>query len=141
MDKTFLLALALVCVALAGNCGADARADAVHTPKKGSAEEHGIFKSLQGSPAHSYKVHYLKVHNGWAWADVTPLDTKGKPVAEGGPQFLRQKAGIWTVLDLSKVPDDPNDPLGAQDASVGFIKNLRKKYPAVPKDIFPKPSH
>ena len=133
-----LLALAAV-VGLQAHNGA--AADKLHVPKQGSAEQRGLLKALQGSPTHNYKVHFLKLHNGWAWADVTPLDAKGKPVAEGGPQLLHQKAGTWTVEDLSKVPDDPNDPMGAQDASAGFVKNLRKMHPEIPKDIFPKPSH
>ncbi len=42
---------------------------------------------------------------------LTPLDSHGKALAEGGPELLHRKAGKWTVLDLSKVPADPNDPL------------------------------
>jgi hypothetical protein len=84
-----------------------------------------------------YRVHRLKVHNGWAWVDVTPLDQKGHALAEGGPNLLHLEAGSWKVKDLSKVEEDPDDPMGAEDASPGFIKNLRKVYPEVPTDIFP----
>ena len=41
----------------------------------------------------------------------------------------------------AELPEDPKDPLGAQDASVGFVRNVRKTFPGVPADIFPKPSH
>ena len=85
----------------------------------------------------TFKVNYLKVHNGWAWTDVTPLGAEGKPVAEGGPQLLHLEKDKWIVIDLSRIPEDPNDPMGAEDASPGFIKNLQKKYPSVPIDIFP----
>jgi len=43
-------------------------------------------------------------------------------------------------MDLSKVAADPKDPLGDMDASPGYIKNLLKVFPGVPRDIFPKPS-
>jgi hypothetical protein len=44
-------------------------------------------------------------------------------------------------MDLSTVPEDPNDPMGSEDASRVFITHLRKTFPGVPADIFPKPSH
>jgi hypothetical protein len=44
-------------------------------------------------------------------------------------------------MDLSKVPEDPNDPMGAEDASATFVKNLRRVFKGCPADIFPKPSH
>jgi hypothetical protein len=97
--------------------------------------------ALRGGQQVVFQVHYLKVHGGWAWVDVSPLGRQGKPTAEGGPELLHQEHGVWKVLDLSKVPDDPEDPLGPEDASPGFIRNLLKTYPGVPKDIFPKPQH
>ena len=48
--------------------------------------------------------------------------------------------GTWKVMDLSKVPEDPKDPLGPEDASPGFVRNVMKTFPGVPRDIFPKPS-
>ncbi|HKV40700.1 MAG TPA: hypothetical protein VJX67_15920 [Blastocatellia bacterium] len=129
------------------SAGGSPSMDALHTPPKGSAERKAImdairanFKEGSGQTA-VFLVNYLKVHNGWAWADVTPLDAKGKPIAEGGTLLLRYENDTWSVADISKVPDDPDDPMGSQDASPGFIKGLRKIYPAVPLDIFPKGRH
>lgn len=141
MNKTWLVGSALVCMLIGGNIACTASADVAHTPKDGSGERRAILKALRTGPTVSLKVHYLKVHRGWAWADITPLDGGGKPIAEGGPEILHLKNGKWTVLDLAKVPEDPKDPLGAQDASVGFVRNLRKTFPGVPSDIFPKPAH
>ena len=115
--------------------------DVAHTPKPGSAERQAILDALRGTDQVQFKVHYLKVHRGWAWVDVTPLGKDGKAVAEGGPALLHQEQGAWKVMDLSKVPEDPNDPLGAEDASPGFVRNVMKTFPGVPADIFPKPSH
>jgi len=44
-------------------------------------------------------------------------------------------------MDLSKVPEDKNDPLGPEDASPTYIRNLRKTFKGYPTDIFPKASN
>jgi len=111
-----------------------------YSPAKGSAERQAILDALRGDQQITFQVHYLKVHRGWAWIDTTPLDKQGKAVAEGGPNLLHLEYGKWKVLDLSRVPEDPSDPLGPEDASPGFIKNLLKTFPGVPRDIFPKPT-
>jgi hypothetical protein len=142
MKRRLWLAFALVCAAaLVGYGQGSAPDDLAHTPEKGSAERQAIMDALRGSDQVVFQVHYLKVHHGWAWADVTPVDSKGQATAEGGPNLLHLVAGKWQVLDLSKVPEDPKDPLGAEDASPGFIRKLRKTFPGVPADIFPKPTH
>ena len=48
--------------------------------------------------------------------------------------------GTWKVMDLSKVAEDPKDPLGAMDASPGYVRNVLKAFPGVARDIFPKPT-
>jgi len=107
----------------------------------GSTERKAIMDALRGSQDVKFKVNILKVHNGWAWADVTPLDKSGRPTAEGGPNLLHLVDGVWQVMDLSKVADDPDDPLGSENASPGYVRNLRRVYPLVPLDIFPRSSH
>ncbi|HZS45929.1 MAG TPA: hypothetical protein VFC63_12570 [Blastocatellia bacterium] len=118
--------------------------DTAHTPEKGSAERKAIMDALREDFKKAndqqvvFQVNYLKVHNGWAWTDTTPLDAKGKPVAEGGTSLLHNVSGTWQVIDLSTISEDPDNPMGQEEASPGFVKNLRKKYPDVPLDIFPK---
>jgi hypothetical protein len=85
-----------------------------------------------------FVVNYLRVHHDWAWTDVSPRDSHGKAVAEGGTVLLHQRNGAWQTIDLSKIPEDPANPLGAEEASPGFIKNLLKVHPDIPTDIFPK---
>ncbi|HKE59807.1 MAG TPA: hypothetical protein VKB46_24015 [Pyrinomonadaceae bacterium] len=111
-----------------------------YTPAKGSAERQAILDALRGDQQVTFQVHYLKVHRGWCWLDTTPLDKEGHPTAEGGPNLLHLENGSWKVMDLTKVPEDPKDPLGPEDASPGFVRNLIKTYPGVPRDIFPKPT-
>jgi hypothetical protein len=135
-------AIALAGIAATSLIAKRAAADTTHTPADSSSERQSLLKAL---PRHyhaaRFTVNYTKVHNGWCWSDVTPLDEKGKAVAEGGPELLHLKAGKWTVLDLNSVPPDPKDPMGPEDASIGFVKNLHKKFNGVPADIFPKPAH
>jgi hypothetical protein len=112
-----------------------------HVPPMGSSERQAILDALRGDqPDVKFKVHYLKVDAGWCWVDTTPLDRAGQPTAEGGPNLLHLEDGKWKVMDLAKVPEDPNDPLGAEDASPAFVRNVMKTFPGVPRDIFPKPS-
>jgi len=108
-----------------------------HIPAAGSAERQAILDALRSDQDQKFKVHYIKVHNGWCWVDTTPLDKAGKPTAEGGPNLLHLEDGKWKVKDLATVPEDPKDPLGAEDASPGFVHNVMKTFPGVPRDIFP----
>ena len=116
----------------------------VHTPVKGSPERKAIMDALREGDKHNfdkpviYKVNYLKVRNGWAWTDVTPLDEKGNALAEGEQALLHYENGRWVSKDLSKVAEDPNDPLGPEDPSPRYIRNVLKVYPEAPPDIFPK---
>src|SRR6266542_6438227 len=64
-----------------------------YTPPKGGAERQAILDALRADQQITFQVHYLKVHRGWAWIDTTPLDKKGKAVAEGGPNLLHLEDG------------------------------------------------
>ena len=138
MTTQLLMLFLLVCSPLVTTAQAN-RDAGPYTPAKVSAERQAILDALRGDQQVMFKVHYLKVHQGWCWIDTTPLDKEGRATAEGGPNLLHLKNGKWEVMDLSKVPEDPDDPLGAEDASPGFVRNLLKTFPGVPRDIFPKP--
>jgi hypothetical protein len=112
--------------------------DDLHTPAKGTEERQAIMDALRGNQQVVFQVNYLKVHNGWCWVDTTPLDKSGRATAEGGPNLLHLENGAWKVKDLSRVPDDAADPLGPEDASPTYIRNVMKTFPGVPRDIFPK---
>lgn len=107
-----------------------------HTPRAGSPERKAIMDALRGDQKVVFKVYYLKVHGDWAWADVTPLD-KGKAVAEGGASLLHKENDAWKVMDLSVIPDDPDNPLGPDDPTPKFVRAVQKAFPGVPGDIFP----
>jgi hypothetical protein len=66
------------------------------------------------------------------------MDEKGNALAEGEQALLHYENAKWVAKDLSKVAEDPNDPLGPEDPSPRYIRNLLKVYPEAPADIFPK---
>lgn len=134
-----ILLFAALCMPLVAQTS-DARSPA-HIPANGSVERKMIVDALRGDQDVIFKVHYIKVHGNWCWIDTTPMDKQGHATAEGGPNLLHLEDGKWKVMDLSTVPEDPKDPLGPEDASPGYVKNVMKTFPGVPRDIFPKPSH
>jgi hypothetical protein len=120
--------------------------DQLHTPAKGTPERKAIldavreeYKEGADHPA-EFQVNYLKVHNGWAWINVTPLDASGKPVADPAPLLFYNDNGKWTAKDLNDVLTEADDAghEGPHDPSPKYIKALQKKYPGVPTDIIPK---
>jgi hypothetical protein len=134
------------CICVAANLTADARSFpqaapkstiVAHTPPTGSQERKEVMDGLRGDQKVVFKVHYLKIHGDWAFVDVTPLDDKGKPVAEGGASLMHKENGTWKVQDLSKLPDDPDNPMGIDDPNLKFVKAVQKLFPGVPSDIFP----
>ena len=118
--------------------------DQLHTPAKGSAERKAILDGVreeykEGADHPSqFKVNYLKVHNGWAWIDVTPLDADGKQVADPAPLLFYNDQGKWVAKDLNDVGIEGDEHEGPHDPSPKYLKALQKKYPGVPMDIIPK---
>jgi len=93
-------------------------------------------KSFNGKIA-SWKVHILNISGDWAFADVTPLDKAGRPLAEQKVAVLHHlhsdgRDRGWKELDLSKVPRDPNE----EEYGPGFQRNIRKTFPFLPREIF-----
>jgi hypothetical protein len=103
----------------------------------GSPERKDIMNGLRGDQKIVFKVHYIKVHGDWAFVDVTPLDDKGKPDAEGGAFLMHKESGKWKEVDLSVLPEDPDNPMGIDDPTPKFVKAVQKAFPGVPSDIFP----
>ncbi|HYM00607.1 MAG TPA: hypothetical protein VEZ90_16750 [Blastocatellia bacterium] len=129
-----------------GGVVATQQEDKLHTPAPGSPERKAIMDALRAELAANgadsnvvFKVYVLKVHNGWAWTDVTPLDpSTNKAVAEGGAQLLHKEDGVWKPKDLSVIPEDPDDPMPEQDLKPKFIRAVVKAFPGCPADIFVK---
>lgn len=84
-----------------------------------------------------FQVSHLKVHNGWVWATVTPLDENGKVIGELWPSLLHNEGGNWVTKDIMEVAPE-GDPVGPMDPSPKYVRALLKKFPDVPADIVPK---
>jgi hypothetical protein len=128
---------------------AAAVADKLHTPAEGSAERTAILDGLRrhwqttrnpddGKPYQgkiTFKVNYLKVHNGWAWVYAEPRSSFPK---EGFPEnsgfLLQLTAGHWEVMKLPTM-DDNGD--GAFNPSPADVARIKKMYPSVAADIIP----
>jgi hypothetical protein len=101
---------------------------------------HEAYKEGADQPA-KFLVNYLKVHNGWAWINVTPLDANGKTVADPAPLLFHSEDSKWVSKDLFDVPTDPNDHVGPLEPGPKYVKALQQKYPGVPADIVPGKRH
>ena len=117
--------------------------DQLRTPEQGSAERkaildavHHAYKEGADQPA-QFLVNFLRVHNGWTWINVTPLDARGKQIADPAPLLFHNEDGKWVNKDLFDVSTDPNDHVGPLEPSPKYIKALQQKYPGVPADIVP----
>lgn len=128
---------------------AEAIADKLHTPAEGSDEREAILGGLRrhwqstrnpdnGKPYQgriTFRMSYLKVHNGWAWVQAEPRSSLPK---EGFPEnsgfLLRLKAGRWEVMKLPPM-DDNGD--GAFNPSPGDLERIRKMYPSIATDVIP----
>jgi hypothetical protein len=124
-------------------------ADKLHTPPEGSTERRALLEALRQhwkstrNPANSkpyrgkitFRVSYLKVHHGWAWANADPQSSapdEGFPENDGF--LLHLERGRWTVMKLPSM-DDNGD--GAFDPSVNDVKRIRELYRSMPTDIIP----
>jgi hypothetical protein len=120
-----------------------AQTDELREPPRGNPERKAIMDALRAEkfPGQEDKVifvvKHLKIHNGWAWTDVTPQDHQGKAVGDGTTALMHFEDGKWKSVDLGKLPELSKHPTSAKGTSLGFVKNLLELYPGVPSDIFP----
>ena len=118
--------------------------DAPREPERGSAERKAIMNALRAGrfakEANNviFQVNYLKVHNGWAWANVTPQDHNGRQVAERCSALLHFEDGMWKAVESGKLPIETAKMNGEKGVDRAFVQNLLEVLPAVPVDIFPK---
>jgi len=128
---------------------ADVGADKLHTPAEGSAERAAILEGLRRHWQASrnpddgktyrgnitFRVSYLKVHNGWAWVYAEPRSSLPKERFPENSGFLLQfRAERWEVMKLPPM-DDNGD--GAFNPSPGDLVRIKKMYPSMPTDIIP----
>lgn len=118
--------------------------DDLRTPAVDSAEYKAILAAVldeyrQGEDHPTqFKVNYLKLHKGWAWINVTPLDAGGNQVGEEAPLLFQLDNEKWVSRELNDVGIEGDGHEGPHDPSPKYIKALQKKYPEMPLDIIPK---
>jgi hypothetical protein len=107
-----------------------------HTPAKGTAERTAILAGVHRAmekqdPAKKVVlvVKYLKVHNGWAWIQVAPQSPDGTQHYEDQSGLLRKEGAQWSLLEWMPAEEGTD--------ATAYFKDLKKKYPAAPTDIFP----
>ena len=117
----------------------------VHTPVKGSAERQAILDALRKDYPQphngklTFKVIYLRVHGGWAWLFAEPISTDPRDSFGETYGFLLHKAkGKWKVMDVPEMVEDPEDPEKLYYPNPADVREIKKKYPELPTDIFPK---
>jgi len=137
-----VIAISVVCFLSAAKLSSGQ--EKVHTPPAGSAERDGIMKALHseyttgsGSSV-KFQVKYFKVRDGWAWINVVPLNPKGEAEGEEWPSLLQEKAGKWGIIDMVKIAEELDDPVGPLEPNAKFLAAIRQHYPDVPSDILPK---
>ena len=119
--------------------------DDLHTPAKGTPEREAIMEVLRAEVKKEtgedvvFVVNILKVHNGWAWVDVTPNRKNGTALYEGKESLMHQEKGVWKDKTLPPQDSDDDERMFG-DLSRRYIKKIQKQYPSCPADIFPKPS-
>jgi hypothetical protein len=126
--------------------------DELHTPPQGSAERQALMDGLReaykgsrnsdGKPNRgsiTFVVNYLKVHSGWAWVYAEPRSSDpNDQFGENSGFLLHQEDGQWKVMKLPPMVDDPDDPENLDYPAPRDIERIRKMYPSIPADIFPK---
>lgn len=104
----------------------------VKTPQKGSAERKAILDAyravwLKNSEIKNviFNVNQMSVKNGWAYIQVAPQSSDGSNNYETEGALLRKTNGKWKVLQRLGGETDCDLPC------------LKKKYPSMPKEIYP----
>lgn len=127
-------------------------ADELHTPPQGSSERQALMDALReaykgsrngdGQPNRgriTFVVKYLKVHSGWAWVYAEPQSSDANDqFGENSGFLLHEDEGQWKVMKLPPMIDDPDDPENLDYPGRKDVERIRKMYPSVPADIFPK---
>jgi hypothetical protein len=128
--------------------------DELHTPAKGSPERQAIMDALRSlfddrrNPSYephrgtlTFVVSFLKVHNGWAWVNADPRSSDpGDSFGENSGFLLQAQNEKWKVMALPPMVDDPDDPENLDYPSAKDVEKIKRKYPTVPRDIFPRPN-
>jgi hypothetical protein len=111
-----------------------------YTPPRGSSERSAILNPLlvEIKRLHradvTFAVEYLRVHRGWAWVQTRPLSPDGAQRYDGVSALLHSDQGAWRVVEIACAEEGNENCVGSK----GYFDGLKGRFPAVPRDIFPK---
>lgn len=131
--KDYIATVLLIASLALASC---ASVNTAHTPPDGSAERSAILQAVhyalarQGRKNLVLDVPYLKVHNAWAWIQVSPKSADGRQHYESQSGLLQQTANKWTLLEWMPAEEGTDYPK--------YFKKLKAKYSLAPSDIFPQ---
>jgi len=116
--------------------------DDLHTPAKGTPEREAIMEVLRAEVKKEtgedvvFVVNILKVHNGWAWVDVTPNRKDGTALYEGKESLMHQEKGVWK--DKTLPPQDSDDDQRMfGDLAASTSRKFRSSIRHAPRISFP----
>jgi hypothetical protein len=147
--KAITIFLIVVGLRLGGAVEASPEPDKLHSPPDNSAERAAILDGLRRQWQNTrnpddgkfyrgritFRVNYLKVHDGWAWIYAEPRSSFAKErFPENSGFLLHLTKGQWQVMKLPPM-DDNGD--GAFKPSPADLARIKKMYPAIAADIIP----
>lgn len=112
----------------------------VYTPAPGSAERKAIMDALRkmlGMEDVVFVVRFLKLSQGWAWAETEPRSADGRNRYEPVDCLLRRQDGTWTVLQCRPCCGECEDDPDCREPS-WYYRKLRSAFPQAPSGIFPQ---
>src|SRR6267154_5873252 len=131
--KNHLTMASLITSLILSGC---ASVNTAHTPPEGTSERNAILQAMHHALARKGRknlvlvVAYLKVHNGWAWIQVSPQSADGRQHYESQSGLLQQTANKWMLLEWMPAEEGTD--------YTKYFKKLKAKYPSAPSDIFPQ---
>jgi hypothetical protein len=111
-------------------------ADSAVTPPPGDPVRKEILDTLRQEVKNIhgldvvFVVKHLKIKDGWVWVHVLPQSPNGKNKYEDISALMQLK---WKVTEI------PCAEMGDSECVEGYsyFKQLQKRYPGVPEEIFP----
>lgn len=113
-------------------------AEKPYTPRPGNPVRKAVLDGLREWVLENHEirvvfvVRYLKVADGWAWAETIPQSHDGTQRYEGLMALLNRTAEGWKVLHV---------PSGEEDAPPvdgTYFEMLLEEVPGLPRAIFPR---
>jgi hypothetical protein len=112
-------------------------AEGAVTPPVGSLERKAIMNTLRADLRENFGIEavfvvkWLKLQDGWAWAETEPQSRDGRNHYEPFLALLNKCEGVWVIAEVPPLEED-SPPV--DDA---YFSGLIEKFPGLPRDVFP----